>query len=110
VPSSRADRIPYYVTRWRPDWLAGAAGLEPLHQEFVFLLASLLSCLAKRADRGFYGAGLRVASSARAVLRHCLLVPGLVSRTGTEPTIIEAIDSYLVIPRSEGLSTGSYPR
>jgi hypothetical protein len=59
---------------------------------------------------GIYGAGLRVASSARAVLRHCLLVPGLVSRTGTEPTIIEAIDSYLVIPRSEGLSTGSYPR
>jgi hypothetical protein len=30
---------------------------------------------------GFYGAGLRLAPR-RAVLRHCLLVPGLVSRTG----------------------------
>jgi len=27
------------------DWLVGAAGFEPLHQEFVFPLASLLLCL-----------------------------------------------------------------
>ena len=51
-----ADSIQYAL---ETDWPVEAAGFEPLHQKFVFPLASLLSCLARA--RAYWKSGARSA-------------------------------------------------
>jgi hypothetical protein len=50
----RSFERPSYVPRWRPDWLAGAGGFEPPHQESCPMGLSLL-CGAESGSRSCAG-------------------------------------------------------